>query len=179
MTMKEERAFIRTQNEQVLIFITHIQDRINAYVDFMEGLLAYLDEQEKKQPNLSAFIGRLRVMAKKEMFMYGGRFQSPLKRADGAKRADPLLADVYKALEVDTPERAYKALGAIPGIPQGIGDPQDLRVAQLRRRAKEIRAMATMEMATNPAAGEIAKEVRKRTEAVLRNPAGYERPITW
>jgi len=80
---------------------------------------------------------------------------------------------------VDTPECATAALGAVPAIPQSIGDPQDLRVAQLRVRTKQLRTMAMMEMAVNPSAGEIAREIRKRTEEALRNPSGYERPVTW
>ena len=179
MTLKEERAFVRRQNEDVLIFITHIQDRINVYVSFLQWLLQYLDEQEKAHPELADFIGRMRNLAKEKMFMYGGRYEDPIRKADGAKRAEPLLAKVYKALEVDTPECATAALGAVPAIPQSIGDPQDLRVAQLRVRTKQLRTMAMMEMAVNPSAGEIAREIRKRTEEALRNPSGYERPVTW
>ncbi len=179
MTLKEERAFVRRQNEDVLVFVTHIQDRLNVYVDFLRSLHQYLDEQEKEHPDLAEFIGRMRNLAKQEMFMYGGRRENPIRTADGAKRAEPLLAKMYKALELDTPERAAAGLGAVPAIPQSIGDPQDLRVAQLRVRTRQLRAMATMEMAANPAASEIAKEVRKRTDAALRNPAGYERAVTW
>jgi hypothetical protein len=179
LALKEERAFVRTQNEQVLIFITHIQDRINVFVDLFERMLAYLDEQEKKQPDLADFAKRMRELARKKMFMYGGRYQDPIKKADGAKRAEPLLAKVYRALEVDTPEQVRAAFRSVGAIPQSIGDPQDLRVAQLRRRTKELRAMAGLEMAVNPAAAETAKTIRKWTEEALRNPSGYERPITW
>jgi hypothetical protein len=180
MTLKEERAFIRTQNEQVLIFITHIQNRINVFVGTLEWLLGYLDEQEKAHPELADFTGRMRKLTKAEMFMYGGSYQYPIKKADGAKRAEPLLAKVYEALTVDTPARAQTALGSVGGVPHGIGDPQDLRVAQLRVRAKQLRAMATMEMAVNPAAATVAKEIRTKMEEALRNPSGYEdRGTVW
>ncbi len=59
------------------------------------------------------------------------------------------------------------------------GDPGDRRLRNLRRKVMVIRAMATMEMARNPAMGEIAKEIRKRTEAVLRNPHSYEKVTVW
>jgi hypothetical protein len=178
MAVKEEWAFVKDETDSVLIFITHIQDRINSYVDFMEGLLTYLDEQEKKQPAMADFTGRLRTQVKKDIRIFSN-YASALTRADGAKRAVPILAKVYKALDLDTPEVVQAGVAAPPGVARGIGDPQDTRVNMLRMKAQVLRAMATMEMAKNPAAAEIAREVRKRTEEALRNPVGYEKATAW
>ena len=110
---------------------------------------------------------------------YSATISLLLTRADGAKRAVPILAKVYKAFDVDTPEIVQTGIAVIPGVPQGIGDPQDARVAELRKKVRVLRGLATVEMAKNPAAAEVAREVRKRTEAVLRNPVGYEKVVTW
>jgi hypothetical protein len=96
-----------------------------------------------------------------------------------------MVAEFYKALKLDTPEQNRKAgsgFGLISGgIAQGIGDPQDARLQSLRQHVRVWRSMATLEMAKNPGPGaaEIAKEVRKRTEATLRNAPSHESVTVW
>ncbi len=82
-----------------------------------------------------------------------------------------------KAMRVDTPEQAKKGFAAAKA-PQ-IDDPQDARVAGLRLKMKIVRSMAGLEMARNPSAGGMAKEIRNRIEAALRHPTNYERETVW
>ena len=44
------------------------------------------------------------------------------------------------------------------------------------RAVKVLRQRAGLEMATNPAAAEIAREIRDRTQKALRNAPPYESP---
>jgi hypothetical protein len=181
--LKEDRVFLKGHTDGVQVFIKYIQDRINAYVDMRARLLAYFAEAEKKYPDASEFIGRMRKEMDKPVRVFSnyGKIDD---RANGEERVKPMVAEYYKALKLDTPEQVRKAqrgLSANGGIPGGIGDPQDARLQALRQHVRLWRAMATQEMAKNPGPGsaEIAKEVRKQTEATLRNPAGHEKGYTW
>lgn len=175
-TWKEDRAFMKNETRAVATFIKFIQDRINTYLDLIAELLAYLDQAEKKHPKQSEFIGRLRKELTKPTQVFG-RAVPVNVRANGEAIFAPWMAEMMKAMRVDTAEQAAKGFAAAKA-PE-IGDPQDARVAGLRLKVKVVRSMATMEMARNPAAAEIAREIRKRIEAALRNPSNYERETQW
>ena len=57
-----------------------------------------------------------------------------------------------------------------------VGGNQDELVGECRSAVKILRQRAGLAMATNPAAAEIAKEIRDRTQKVLRNATSYEAP---
>ena len=175
-TWKEDRAFMKRETRGVAAFIKYIQDRINTYVDLTLDLLKYLDEAEKKYPQQSEFIGRLRNTLKEPTQVFQKKVNYDV-RANGEQIFKPWMDEMMKAMRIDTPEQARKGFAAARA-PE-IGDPQDARVAGLRRKMKIVRSMATMEMTRNPGAVEIAKEIRKRIEQALRNPSNYERETQW
>jgi len=145
------------------------------------SLLKYLEEAGKNYPDQAEFIGRLKKEMDKPVQVYSSRVP-PDVRANGATVVKPMVADFYMVLKIDTPDQLKKAeKGLGEGIPGKIGDPNDTRLRQLHRAVMVWRSMATMEMARNPGPGavEIAKEVRKRTEATLRNPVGHEQVTVW
>lgn len=49
--LKDERYFIRRCNRNVMTFVKNVADRIDTYVEFGLGMLAYLDELEKNIQN--------------------------------------------------------------------------------------------------------------------------------
>jgi hypothetical protein len=158
---KQERVFLGEMCSNVVVFVTAIQDRINGYVDFRGGLLAYLDAQKKAHPETGEFAARMEALAKG----IGER------RADGGPKVAALAGQLRDAIDADTLRVNPHAIAAqIAGI--GLG--QDNRVAQCRLAVKEMRRAATIEATVNPAAAEMAKEIRKRTQAILRNPLGHE-----
>ena len=57
-----------------------------------------------------------------------------------------------------------------------VGGNQDHLVGECRVAVKVLRQRAGMAMATDPKTAEVAKELRKRTQEVLRNPSSYEAP---
>jgi hypothetical protein len=175
-TWKEDRAFMRKETRAVADFIKYVQDRTNTYVDLIASLLAYLDEAEKKHPQQAAFIGRLRTELRKPTQVFNKTMAVDVK-ANGEAVFAPWMAEMMKAMRVDTPEQAARGWAAAHA-PE-IGDPQDARVAGLRLKMKVVRSMATMEMARNPAAAEIGREVRKRIEGALRRATNYERETEW
>lgn len=107
------------------------------------------------------------------------RIYANTEKSDNVPRATKYIENFYKAVLIDTPDQFKKGIRGAGAIPHEIGDPGDRRLRNLRRKVRMIRSMATLEMAMNPSAGEIAKEIRKRTETVLRNPHSYEQPVVW
>jgi hypothetical protein len=57
-----------------------------------------------------------------------------------------------------------------------IGGNQDELVGECRMVVKILRQRAALAMATDPRVAPVAKEVRRRTQQMLRNPTSYEAP---
>ena len=57
-----------------------------------------------------------------------------------------------------------------------IGGNQDELVGECRVAVKILRERAAMAMATDRRVAPIAREVRRRTQQMLRNPTSYEAP---
>ncbi|HLF92622.1 MAG TPA: hypothetical protein VJB14_04120, partial [Planctomycetota bacterium] len=55
-----------------------------------------------------------------------------------------------------------------------VGDNQDQLAGELRWEVRALRQKAGLLLAADPRMGEIAAELRKRTQEVLRGPAGHE-----
>ena len=56
----------------------------------------------------------------------------------------------------------------------GIGGNQDELAGECRWAVKMIRQRAGLLMATDPRLAETAKEIRRSSQEILRNPAGHE-----
>ena len=57
---------------------------------------------------------------------------------------------------------------------RGVGGRQDDLVVRCRMEVKILRQHAAMEMARNPKAAPIAREIRTRTQKILRGKYGHE-----
>lgn len=146
---------------EVQVFVKAIQDRISSYVDFREQTLKYLAEQRTVHPEQAEFISKLEEQTK--------RIQS--KRVDGIEPVSKMVAQVKPEIWADIHKvDVHKICSNIAGV--GLG--QDNTVAQCRQKVKVLRQMATIEMALNPKTSSVAKEIRKRTQKILRNPYGHE-----
>jgi hypothetical protein len=164
---KEERVFLDRALKDTQVFVKAIADRINSYVEFRSQTLQYLAEQKKAQPELAGFIGRLEAQTGK----------IPGKKVDNNAEVAKRVVDVMKEAVSDNPMRDIGKLTAEYAAPNSIatiGGQQDAIVARCRNPVKMLRQMATIEMAVNPKSGELCKEMRKRTQAILRNPLGHE-----
>jgi hypothetical protein len=158
---KYEKAYINKMLDEVQVFVKAIQDRINVYVDFRGELLKYLAEQKKAKPEMTEFISKLETQT--------SAIQE--KKANGAEPVKKLVEQLRPAITQDALKvNCHQIAAAIAGI--GLG--QDNAVAKCRLSVKVLRQLATIEMAINPKNAAIANEVRKRTQAVLRNPLGHE-----
>lgn len=158
---KDERVYLNAMLREVQVFVKAIQDRINAYVDFREQTLKYLAEQKTAHPDQAEFIGKLEEQTK--------RIQT--NRANGIEPVSKMAAQIKPAILGDGIK--VDVGGTAAGI-AGVGLGQDNAVAQCRQKVKILRQMATIEMAINPKTSDVAKEMRKRTQQMLRNPFGHE-----
>ena len=74
------------------------------------------------------------------------------------------------------PAEAFKRCKEFTAAIVEIGGNQDELVGECRVAVKNLRQRAGLAMAVDPRVAPIAREIRRRTQEVLRNPASYEAP---
>jgi len=169
---KEKKAEVEQALDDVLAFMRHIRVRIEGYAAFGRQTLAWLDKQKKARPDLAGFCAEMEV---------------PARRIDEAveKRKEAIKTPEYAAKLVEefrTTLVGYEgddALAKCKKITAGfvaIGGPQDELVGECRLAVKILRQKAALAMAVDPRTAPVAKELRLRTQAALRNPTSYEAP---
>lgn len=169
---KQRKAEVEQALQDVLAFMRHIRTRIEAYATFGRQTLAYLDEQKKAQPDLAGFISEM---------------ETTTRRIDTAveRRQEGIHPPKYAAQHVQefrTTLLGYEggdALDKCKRLTAGfveIGDNQDELVAECRLAVKILRQKAALAMAVDPRTAVVAKEIRRRTQVMLRNPTGVEAP---
>jgi hypothetical protein len=162
---KEERVFLKKMLKETQVFVKAIGDRINSYVEFRGQTLQYLGEQKKAHPELADFIVKLEAQT--------GKIQASKVDRNGAVAG--LAEQIMKEAVSDSPRPDINKLTVEGG--GGIathGGWQDDVVARARNAVKILRQMATIEMAMNPKSAELCKEMRKRTQQILRGSLGHE-----
>ena len=158
--------------DEVIAFVRHIRGRIEDYVAFSHDMVAFLEEQKKGQPELEGVLSEMQVTTRKidDYFM---------KRKDGIKTPEysTQLVDDFRATLVDYEgndalAKCKKTTSALVGV----GGNQDELVGECRMVVKILRQRAAMAMAADPRMAQVAREVRARTQQMLRKPASYEAP---
>lgn len=156
--------------EDVIAFITLIRDRIDAYGAFGEEMGEYLAQQKLACPELADFLAQLET-ANAGIAMAIEHRREGLKSIAYAKE----LADKFRQTVAgyEGPD-ALDRCKAITKEWVGIGDNQDELVAECRVAVKLLRQQAVMAGVTDPRTAEIVKEIRVRTQQILRSPVSYE-----
>jgi hypothetical protein len=169
---KSQRAEIERSLREVVVFVKHIRARIDEYVAFGHAMRAYLAQQRKLRPELTPFldamdqqIGRIDVAFERKKSL----IQTPQRVVD--------LTDEFRRTLIDYegPD-ALEKCKAINEAIVVVGGNQDGLVCDCRRAVKVLRQRAGLAMATQPDTIEVAKEIRRRTQDMLRNPVSYEHP---
>jgi len=169
---RHEKAAIEEALDEVLVFVTHIRSRIDAYVDFGHETLTYLDQQRKSHPELSEFLTEMETLTRAIDERFDARkdeIQTPRYVADLTQKFRTTL------LDYEGPDALDKCK-AITSAIVVVGGNQDELVGECRMAVKVLRQRAGLAMALDPRTAEIATEIRRRTQQVLRNPASYEAP---
>jgi hypothetical protein len=167
---KQQREKIEKALKDVVIFIRFIRSRIEGYVDFGHQVQAYLADQKKAHPDLAKPLDEL-TEAAGEMDAAFARRKAAIKTpADAEKLADEFRATM---LDYEGPD-ALKKCKVFTEAWVAIGGNQDELVGECRLAVKMLRQRAVLAAAAEPKLAEVAKEIRLRSQKVLRSPAGHE-----
>jgi hypothetical protein len=189
---KAQRAEVENYLGDAFDFVTHIRNRVLAYVAFGKELRQYLTEQRAAHPELKEPLNSLDKLAREIEERVQPRLQ--------AIRDNPGLKEIAKEVaarqEEPTPpalvaqlNRDFVAKGLLDynGADwqarskkeytdplTAIGGQQDEMVGECRWVAKALRQKAAIMAASDPRLAPVAAEVRARTQKVLRGGAAYE-----
>lgn len=167
---RQRRADIERTLEDLMLFVRYIRGRIEGYVAFGHEILDYLAAQRKAHPELSDRLGELEAVARVMDAKFAARrekIKTPDQAAEMVKEFRQAVLEDYSA----------EALAKCKRYTEGwvsIGGNQDELVGECRWVIKMLRQRAGLMMATDPRLAEVAKEIRQRSQVILRNPAGHE-----
>lgn len=169
---KQKRPEIEQALDDVLTFVTHIRGRIEDYRTFGGELLVYLDGQKKARPELIEFIADMQRLT--------GRIEANVQKRRPQIQSVAYVADLtdkFRRTLLDYQgDDALKKCQAITQAIVIVGANQDELVGESRMAVKNLRQAAGLAMAIDPRTAEVAQEIRRRTQKVLRKPATYEAP---
>lgn len=167
---KQKKQEVERILEDVVVFVTHIRGRIDDYVAFGHELVAYLADQKKAQPELAALISELETLTRsidEHVEARRAAIKTPQYVIDLTEKFRRTLLD-YEG------DDALDKCNAITQAIVGVGGNQDELVGECRMVVKALRQQAGLVLAQEPRAAEMAREIRRRSQQVLRNPAGHE-----
>ena len=189
---KAKRKEIENYLGDGLDFVTHIRNRILAYVAFGKELRKYLAEQRAAHPELKEPLDALDALAREIDERVEPRMQAILQHTT----LKEIVAKVAERKEEPTPpalaaqlNRDFVAEGLLDYEGADwkaklkkeytdplttIGGQQDEMVGECRWVVKALRQKAGILMATDPRMAPIAAEIRARTQKMLRGGAAYE-----
>ncbi|HUT34007.1 MAG TPA: carbohydrate binding domain-containing protein [Planctomycetota bacterium] len=167
---KKRRADINRSLDEVMLFIRHIRGRIETYRDFGHELLKYLAQHKQAHPELAERIAELETLTK-AIDAYVDKRRGEIKTPDEAQAmVDDFRRTMLDYEGKDAFDRCKKFTSAIVVI----GGSQDELAGETRMAVKWVRQRAGLLMALEPRIAPIAREIRARTQKVLRSPAGHE-----
>lgn len=167
---KERRAEIERTLQELIVFVRHIRQRIEAYMSCGHELQGYLAEQRKAHPELSARLAALEEIARS----MDARFAA---RADKIQTPEAVAAMVQQFQQTVLDDVGEDAFGKCQRFTEAwvkIGGNQDELVGECRWTIKMLRQQAGLLVAQDARMSEICKEIRQRCQTVLRNPAVHE-----
>lgn len=189
---KAKRKEIETYVGDALEFVTHIRQRIQAYVAFSKELRVYLAAERVKHPELKDKLDALAALAGEIDARVEPRMQAILRYPQLKEIAGKLA----RRKEEPTPpalaaqlNRDFLAGGLLDytgadwqtrldteyaNALTTIGGEQDEMVGECRWVVKALRQKAGILLATDPRMAPIATEIRARTHKMLRGGAAYE-----
>ena len=169
---KARRAEIEKILGEVVVFVKHIRARIEDYAAFGRETSKYVQSQKGLHPELADFLDEMDRLAKVIQTNFDKRKQTiktPQYVVDLTERFRRELLD-YEG--DDALARCNEITNAIVVV----GGNQDELVGESRMAVKVLRQRAGLAMAVDPRTAEIAKEIRRRTQQMLRNALSYESP---
>jgi hypothetical protein len=156
----------------VVDFIEIIRNRIDTYGRFSKEMQAFLDKRAKEAPEQRAFIEEMLTATRRIDTAIEARLESIKSVKYAAKLVKEFrseLADVEGAGSLERCQYYTKAWVEIGGN-------QDTLVAECRVAVKLLRQAAALSLTYDAGRADLVKEIRARTEEILRSPVNYEAP---
>lgn len=169
---KEKREEVQRTLDEVIAFVRHIRGRIDDYAAFGHEMAAWLEQQKPAHPELTGILDDMQDTTRK-MDGFVDRRKEGIKTPEYATQ---LVNDFRSAVVDFEGEDALIKCKKITAALVDIGGNQDELVGECRMVVKILRQKAAMAMAGDPRTASIAREVRRRTQQMLRNPTSYEAP---
>ena len=169
---KQKRDEVLKTLDEDIAFVRHIRGRIEDYIAFGHDMDAWFGEQKKKQSDLAPFLTEMQEITRKTDDYVA-------KRKDAIKTpeyATQLFNDFRTNLVDYEGEDALAKCKKITAAFVQVGGSQDDLVGECRMVVKILRQRAALAMAADPRVAPVAREVRRRTQQMLRNPTSYEAP---
>ncbi len=167
MLFRSERTL-----DDVLAFMRHIRARIEDYRRFGRETITYLEAEKRARPELAGFLDEMESVARRIDAAVAAR-RDGIHTPEHATR----LVDEFRAtlLGDEGPDALSRCKRLTEGFVE-IGGNQDEVVGECRVAVRILRQKAALAMAADPRTAEVAKELRRRTQVMLRNPTSYEAP---
>ena len=165
-----QRAEVEKILRELMVFVRHIRGRIESYVAFGHDTLQYLAEQKQAHPELAERLANLETTARS----IDRRFEA---RSAEIKTPEDVAVMVEEFRKTVLDYQGDDALAKCKRFTEAwvkVGGNQDELAGECRWAAKMLRQQAGLLMATDPRLADIAKEIRRRCQVVLRNPAAHE-----
>jgi hypothetical protein len=168
----QEKARIEETLTDVMVFVRFIRSRIEAYVTFGHDLSKYLADCRQAHPELAGQIKELEQLTN----VIGEKYtevRDTIKTPDETQE----LVDTFRKdhLTDETPQAADACDKFTKALVE-IGGTQDELVGECRQAVRVLREQAGIAMAMDGRMAEVSKEIRKRSQEMLRNPTGHESP---
>ncbi len=167
---KQRRAEIERTLEELMVFIRHIRGRIEGYVTFGHETLGYLAEQKRAHPELAAPLDQLEALTRVIDARLAARkteIQTPDEAAKMVEEFKKTVLD-YDGDDALAKCRRFTEAWVV------IGGNQDELAGECRWATKMLRQKAGLLIAADTRMADIGRELRRRSQIVLRNPAGHE-----
>lgn len=168
----QKRPEVEKALSDVLAFVQHIRARIEDYVAFGHEMLDYLAQHKKAHPELAEPLAKMETLTRKIDDYVARRKAGIGTPAEAVKLVEGFRTGLVGYEGGDALERCQEFGKAITRI----GGNQDELVGECRMAVKILRQQAGLAIAVDPQMAEVAKEIRRRTQAILRNPTSYEAP---
>ncbi len=168
----QRKAEIERALTDVMLFVRFIRSRVETYVTFGHDMSKYLAEYGKAHPELAPQVAELERLTRVIDERYN-RLRENIKTPDQTQE----LVDAFrKAHLTDETPQALDACKEFTTALVVIGGSQDELAGECRQAVKVLRQQAGLAIATDIRMVELAKEVRKRSQEVLRRPSFHEWP---
>jgi hypothetical protein len=165
----EKSQYIEGAVGDMVYFVTRHMARIDEYRAFSDDMVKFLHAAGKSSPELKSYLDGLEQIAAQIPAQYDVQKENIKSNAF----ADELAGKTIALTKKKDPKNLQTCLD-LGKEWRGMGGAQDGLVAEYHMIVRRLFQEAGSGCLTQPAAVELAKEIRARCRQCLRNPDGYE-----